>query len=347
MTGSAPVLVTGGSGFFGSALVRRLCGDGVPCRVFDIVDDPDRPPQAEIRLGDIRDYAVVENACRGIEVVHHNVAQVPLAKDERLFREVNLEGTENLLSAALSTGVRKVIYTSTSAVYGVPERNPVTEETPPSPADPYGRAKLQAESRCAEYAARGLDVTIIRPRTILGPGRLGIFQVLFEWIRRGVNVPVLGSGDNVYQFIHADDLVEACLLAAARPGSTAYNCGAERFGTMREGLETLCRHAGTGSRVRSVPRWPAEFTMQITSVLGLSPLGAYHALMYGRSLYFDITRARAELGWHPHYSNAEMLIDSYEWYVANHAQIADRRGASHHRSAVRRARALRLVEWLL
>lgn len=347
MTRSARVLVTGGSGFFGSGLVRRLCGAGVPCRVFDIVDDPERPPEAEIHLGDIRDYASVEQACRSVDVIHHNVAQVPLAKDERLFREVNLEGTENLLRAALRTGVRKVIYTSTSAVYGAPEHNPVTEDTPPSPADPYGRAKLQAEDRCAAFSERGLDVTIIRPRTILGPGRLGIFQVLFEWIRRGVNVPVLGSGENLYQFIHADDLIEACLLAADRPGSTAYNCGAERFGTMREGLEMLCRHAGTGSRVRSVPRWPAEMTMRVTSVLGLSPLGAYHALMYGRSLYFDITRAKVELGWQPLHSNAEMLIDSYEWYVANHEQIAARLGASHHRSAVRRARALRLVEWLL
>ena len=83
---------------------------------------------------------------------------------------------------------------------------------------------------------------------------------------------------------------------------------------MREALEHLCAHAGTGSRVEDVPMGLAVAGMQVTSALGLSPLGPYHSLMYGRSLYFDISRAKAELGWMPRYSNNEMLVDSYEWY---------------------------------
>lgn len=328
-------LVTGGSGYFGSLLLRKLRALGHGCAVLDIVDADDRPADVRFFRADIRDARAVEEAVAGVDVVFHNVAQVPLAKDRQLFESVNVTGTENLARAALAQRVAKVIYTSSSAVFGVPKTNPVTEETPPSPAEAYGRAKLEGEHVCRRYVEQGLDVTIVRPRTILGHGRLGIFQILFEWIRQGYNVPVLGRGDNVYQFVHADDLADACILAAGRPGPTLYNCGADRFGTMREALEHLCARAGTGSRVKRVPMGLAVAGMKVTSALGLSPLGPYHSLMYGRSLYFDSAKARAELGWRPRYSNDEMLFDSYTWYVENREAIERTHDASHHRSPVR------------
>ena len=327
-------LVTGGSGYFGSLLLRKLIARGHSCSVLDILDADDRPAGVEFFRADIRDYQAVERAADRVDVIFHNVAQVPLAKDRQLFESVNVAGTENLARAALARRVRKVVYTSSSAVFGIPERNPVTESTPPTPAEAYGRAKFEGERICERYARQGLDATIVRPRTILGHGRLGIFQILFEWIRQGYNIPVLGGGTNVYQFVHADDLAEACILAAERPGPTVYNCGAERFGSMREGLEHLCSHARTGSKVKSVPMGLAVAAMRATSALRLSPLGPYHALMYGRSLYFDIAKAKAELGWKPRYSNNDMLVDSYDWYL-KHRESTHSAGASHHRSAVK------------
>ena len=257
-----------------------------------------------------------------------------------------MAGTENVLEAARREGVRKVVHVSSSAVYGAPEVNPVTEDTPPAPREEYGRAKLGGEELCRAYEARGLDVTIIRPRTILGHGRLGIFQILFEWVSQGANIPVLGDGTNRYQFVHADDLANACVLAAGRPGSRSYNCGAARFGTMRESLERLCAHAGTGSRVRGVPRALASAAMHAFGAVGLSPLGSYHALMYGRSLYFDIGRARSELGWEPAYSNEEMILQSYEWYIKHRSEVLTRSGGSLHQSAVKQG-ALKLLRWIL
>lgn len=339
-------LITGGSGYFGSLLRDRLRQRGQTVRVFDRADADDRPGEVEFVRGDICDARQVNQAVAGCEVVYHCVAQVPLAKDKALFHSVNVHGTENLLRAALEANVRKVIYVSSSAVFGVPKSNPVTEETPPTPGEAYGRAKLAGENLCREFSQRGLDVTIIRPRTILGHGRLGIFQILFEWIREGCNVPVFGRGDNVYQFVHADDLAEACLLAAARAGPTLYNCGAAVFGTMREALEHLCAHAGTGSKVRGVPMAPAVALMQLTSALGLSPLGAYHALMYGRSLFFDIGKARRELGWQPRYSTDQMFAQSYDWYLQNREKLSHAHHASHHRSPVRQG-ILSLVKHLL
>lgn len=338
-------LITGGSGYFGARLRDRLRARGQTVRVFDLTDAEDRPAEVAFVSGDIRDATRVSVALAGCSTVYHCVAQVPLAKDRQLFHSVNVNGTENLLRAALTAKVGKVIYVSSSAVFGVPKTNPVTEATPPLPGEAYGAAKLEGENLCHRYARDGLDVTIIRPRTILGHGRLGIFQILFEWIREGHNVPVFGSGDNIYQFVHADDLAEACVLAAGRPGSTTFNCGAAIFGSMREALEHLCAHAKTGSKVRSVPMKPAVVLMNLTSALGLSPLGAYHALMYGRSLYFDIAKAQRELNWQPHFSTDQMFAQSYDWYLANRETILSSHNASHHRSAVNQGILALLKHW--
>ena len=329
-------LITGGSGYFGCLLRDRLVERGDVVRVFDLVDVEDRPASVEFVGGDIRDQAAIARACAGVDVVYHNVAQVPLAKDRELFWAVNCGGTENLLVAARAAGARKVVHTSSSAVFGVPRSNPVDETTVPTPMEEYGKAKLAAEDLIRRHVTEhGLDVTIIRPRTIVGHGRLGIFQILFNWVEEGRNIPVLGKGDNVYQFVHADDLAEACIRAAARPGFAVYNIGAERFGTMRQTLEALCRHAGTGSRVYSVPMGLAVAAMRLTSALGLSPLGPYHSLMYGRSLWFDVSRAKRELGWSSRWSNEEMICQSYDWYRAHKAEVLHGGAASPHRSAIK------------
>lgn len=328
-------LVTGGSGYLGHVLVNKLVEKGYTVSVFDLNDTEGRATDIQFFRGDIRDADAVSKACERQDVVFHNVAQVPLAKDKELFNSVNELGTQNLLDACFKQQVKKVIYTSSSAVFGVPKENPVTEETPPTPAESYGAAKLAGETLCFEYQKRGIDVSILRPRTILGHGRLGIFQILFDWIKSGNNIPVLGKGDNTYQFVHADDFADASILASLEEGAQIYNIGAEVFGTMRQTLEELCTYAGTGSKVKSVPLWPAVIGMNLTSTLGLSPLGPYHALMYGRSMYFDITKAKTRLNWSPRYSNVDMFRESYDWYLNNFAATTSSDQLSHHRRGVK------------
>src|SRR5665213_888807 len=145
-------LVTGGSGYFGSVLVQKLFERGYNVRIFDLNTPESLGPRMEFHEGDIRDSSAVSAACLGMDLVFHNVAQVPLAKDSKLFWSVNREGTRNLLESCKVQKVRKVIYTSSSAVYGIPKINPVTEETPPSPMEDYGRAKLAGEKICKESA---------------------------------------------------------------------------------------------------------------------------------------------------------------------------------------------------
>ena len=340
-------LVTGGAGYFGDLLTRKLLERGYSVRILDINLPADNYPETEVVQADIRDPHAVQSACEGIDVVFHNAAQVAIAINKALLWSVNRDGTRNLLESCARRAVKKVIYTSSSAVYGIPKTNPVTEETSPSPVEEYGRAKLAGETLCWEYGRKGLDVSIVRPCTIVGHGRLGIFQILFEWIYQGKNIPVLSDGKNTYQFVHADDLAEACIQASTRKGSDAFNCGTDRFGTMGEVLVHLCRHAGTGSQVKSLPMWPIVAAMNLAAALKISPLGPYHASMYGRSIYLDISKARTNLAWTPRYSNNEMFVESYEWYRANRtAVLAQAEAASQHRSAVEQG-VLKILHWFL
>ncbi len=340
---SRTVLITGGSGYFGTLLAEAALARGDRVRILDLeapVDDLD----AEVVRGDVRDRNVVRAACDGVDVVFNNVAQVPLAKDQELFWSVNVVGAANVLVAARDAGVAKVVHTSSSAIFGIPEHNPVTEETPGRPLEAYGRAKLEAETFCHAAAASGLDVSIIRPRTILGHGRLGIMAILFEFVAEGAPVFVFGDGSNRYQFVHAADLADACLRAGDRPGPETYNIGADNPGTMRETLTALAEHADTGSKIRSLPTGPAAAAMRSLAGAGLVPFAPYHWLLYGESLYFDTTKAQDQLGWHSTKSNAESLIESYEWFLAHRAELASRHG-SHHQSPVRLG-ALKLLKRL-
>ena len=338
-------LVTGGSGYFGSLLVQRLQAAGHQVRILDLNDADDRPADVEIVLGDIRDAATVAAALDGVDVVFNNVAQVPLAKDHHLLRTVNVDGTRLLLDEAARAGVGKVVHTSSSAVFGIPASNPVLPTTVPSPVEAYGHAKLAAEWACLDAAAKGLDVSIVRPRTILGHGRLGIFGILFDWIADGADVVVLGDGSNRYQFVHADDLADVCLLASQHSGPMIVNAGTDRFGTMRESLESLCAYAGTGSKVRSLPPRATSLAMRAAAGLHLAPFAPYHWIMYSKSLWFDIDHARDALGWQPKFSNEEMFAASYDWFVANRA-ITEQAGASHHRTTAKQG-ALRAVKWAM
>ena len=327
-------LVTGGSGYFGSLLVDRLLGHGHDVRVLDISDDADRAADVEFVHGDIRDRSVVERAVDGVDTVFHNVAQVPLSRDLRLLRTVNVDGTRLLLDASRRAGVGKVVHTSSSAVFGVPDTNPVLPTTVPKPEEPYGHAKLAAEWACLDAVREGLDVSIVRPRTILGHGRLGIFGILFDWVADGADPLVLGDGSNRYQFVHADDLADACIAAGETAGAGVYNIGTDRFGTMYETLDALCRHAGTGAQVRRLPARSAGFAMHATARIGLTPFAPYHWLMYSRSMWFDLDHARIGLGWEPRWSTDEMFAQSYDWFVAHRAATRDD-GASHHRRSAR------------
>ncbi len=160
-------------------------------------------------------------------------------------------------------------------------------------------------------------------------------------------MPVFDGGKNLFQFIHADDLASACIAAGQRQGFSVYNIGAKRFGTMAETLGAVIKRAGTGSHLRSVPRKPTELMMRGMGNIGASPLGPYHALVYGCSFYFDTTKAERELNWTPRYSNEEMICESYDWYRAHFTEYKNASNKrSHHKNPIKQ-RALAFVPAIL
>ena len=345
---NSKALITGGSGYFGETLVKDLLKRGYLCTVLDVNEpSPYLRDSIAFHKADIRNKNAVLNACKDVDLIFHNVAQVPLAKDNNLFDTVNRLGTKNIVEAGLRNKCKHFIYTSSSAIYGVPNSNPVFEGTIPSPQESYGKAKLDGENYCLQNRNRGMKISIIRPRTILGRGRLGIFQILFEWIYNGKNVPVFDGGDNLYQFIHIDDLSNACILAAEKNTESIYNIGTNNFCSMKGTLEALILHSKSKSKVKSLPSSLVVPIMRVMSFFNLSPLGPYHALMYGKSMYFDTKKAEEELNWVSRYSNEEMIIQSYEWYIENREMIlSNQLQSSPHKSAIKQG-ALTLVSRFL
>src|ERR1700677_4980814 len=176
-------LITGGSGFLGNLIARRLNSRGERVKILDVWEDSSRPKEIEFIRCDIRDRAGVAAAMRDVDVVHHNVALVPLAKAGEGFWSVNVEGSRIAAQEAVTAGVKTFIHMSSSAIFGLPKKRPSTDETPTGPIEIYGRAKLAGELAVREICGAGqLPLIVIRPRTILGEGRLGIFQILFQWI---------------------------------------------------------------------------------------------------------------------------------------------------------------------
>lgn len=318
-------LVTGGSGFLGNLIARRLLEGGERVRVLDLWRDKTQPTEIEYIESDIRDVEKVNMAMKGIDFVHHNVALVPLTKSGKNFWEVNVEGSRIAAESALRNGVQRFVHMSSSAIYGAPSELPITRTTPTHPIEIYGRGKLAGENAVKEvFSGTSTNVVVIRPRTILGPGRLGIFQILFQWISEGRNVYTIGSGNNPFQFIHAHDLMDAYMIAIQQKKSVDFNVGTENFGTLKQALENLIQFAASDSKVRSLPVFPSVNALRIADFMQISPLAPWHYLTYHKPFYFDLSPLK-DLGWRSAYSNDQMLSEAYEKFLMPEKLIYDSR----------------------
>ena len=327
-------LITGGSGFIGNLVARALHERGEQTAVLDVWEDETRPREIEFFDCSVLNRDGVRKAVHGVDIVHHHAALVAQTNAGRRYWNVNVEGTRIVAEEAARAKVRAIVHLSSTSVYGIPPSGAITANTPTRPVEPYGRSKLAGEEVMSEICrAHGIPLITIRPRATLGAGRLGIFQVLFEWVRENRNVYVIGSGDIKFQLIHAHDLMEFYLIALKAGRAGTYNVGTDRFGTLRSELEGLIRYAKSSSRVVSLPESLAINVLRLFHFVRLSPLVPWHYLTYHKECYFDIDPL-LKLGWRPRFSNAEMLQESYDWYCANAATINER-GRSAHRSPLR------------
>jgi nucleoside-diphosphate-sugar epimerase len=321
--------LSGGAGFLGLHLSRRLLADGHHVRTLDVVplDDAKLECSVEELRGDVRDADRVRALVEGADVVVHAAAALPIQASRESIRSVNVGGTENILQAARDAGVRRVVFISSTAVYGVPEKHPIEESDPLVGVGAYGESKIDAEALCRVAA---VHTTIIRPKTFVGPERLGVFEILFDWIREGRRIYILGRGHNRYQLLAVEDLVDAIVRAAASPAAAreTFNVGATEFGTVRSDLQALIDHAGSSSRLRPIPVKPAELVLRALELARLSPLAEWHYKTAHKDSFVDVSKAQRLLGWQPRLSNSETLIETYDWYLANRERVG-KAGVTH------------------
>lgn len=326
------ILITGGAGFLGINLIRYLDERGYALASLDVeeFDYPERD-RVELIKGDIRDKALLDRAMEGVDFVVHTAAALTLYAPEDSYT-TDVEGTRNILDAALRHEVKRVVHVSSTAVYGIPDHHPLYETDKLEGVGPYGQAKIQAEMICLEYRAKGLVVPVIRPKSFVGPERLGVFALLYDWAITGHNFPMIGSGRNRYQLLDVEDLCEAIYLTLTLPEervNDTFNIGAAEFTTMKEDYQAVLDHAGYGKKVLGFPAAPAIWGLRALDRLGLSPLYKWVYETASKDSFVSIEKAARELGFRPKYSNKDALLRNFRWYIENRAQFENASGVSH------------------
>jgi nucleoside-diphosphate-sugar epimerase len=213
---------------------------------------------------------------------------------------------------------RKVIFISSSSVYGVPPTSEaLTEDSSFAPFEAYGKSKVAAEDICRAYKG-DVDISIIRPRTIVGAGRMGILSLVFGWVGRNRPLMILGGGKNRYQLVSPQDLAEAVYrVSVASCSGEDFNVGTTRFGTLHQDLTEFLQGIGSRSRIHSVPGWFARAVLPILSATRLVPFVKYQYTMADRDVYFSTDKMQRILGWVPTQSNSNMLVEAFTWYQKN------------------------------
>lgn len=343
-------LITGGNGFVGTFLADYLLKLGHEVIILDVIDDKDRDQRTQFVNVDITDYDKLSHVMKGVDFVFHSAALVPIKKSGDLYKRVNILGTENVMRASAENNVKHVVHISSSAIFGNVEKADCPLSTDPknlNPVEIYGQSKLHAEEKVREYIQKSkkkeisTTYSIIRPRTVIGTKRLGIFQILFEWVSEGKNIFIIGDGKNIFQFIHVEDLCDAIYKSAVKGISEIYNVGSKFYYTLNETLSHLCKFSGTNSKVRALPKDVVIPILKILDTINLSPLAPWHYLTYHKDYFFDISKTEKLLDWKPKYDDKLMIEESYSWYLKNRHILQKNKSA--HKSVIKQ-KILKLVK---
>lgn len=331
-----PILVTGGSGFLGINLIRWLLAHGArDVRSIDLLpfDYPEATdPRVRTVIGDVRDPEAVATILKGCQSVVHCAAALPLCSEAEIL-STDIDGARIVAEASVAAGIQRFVYISSTAVYGIPDHHPLVETDRLEGVGPYGRSKIIAEGIVRNLDSDTFPVCILRPKSFVGPERLGVFALLYDWAYTGHGFPMIGNGKNRYQLLDVEDLCEAIGLALTHPDLTVvrdtYNVGAAVFTTMREEWQAVLDAAGHGKKIRTTPAKLVIAGLKVLEKLHLSPLYAWVYETAAQDSFVSVEKIQTRLGWQPRYSDIDALLRNYAWYIANLDQFRGKSGKTH------------------
>ena len=312
-------LVTGGNGYVGDYIVKKLTSLGESVYCLDLIESTNVREGVKYIQGSVLNRDLIDYLTSKCDFVHHNAALVPLTKSGLKFQEVNVNGTKNILDFSIKNKVSHLCHMSSSAVFGIPEELPLKNSSKRKPVEIYGKSKKDAEDLVMTYIASNpkFNCSIIRPRTILGTNRLGIFELLFKWISTGKNIFVIGKADEPFQFAHIEDIANASINSCLLKKKGVYNVGTLEFDSLKNDLRNLIEFANTSSKVIHLPESITINGLKILDKLKLSPFAPWHYLTYHKPFFFDSQYIYDELKFKPQGSNLEILIESYKSYLTD------------------------------
>jgi nucleoside-diphosphate-sugar epimerase len=189
-----------------------------------------------------------------------------------------------------------------------------------------------AEEVCLEYRHKGMCVPILRPKSFVGPERLGVFALFYDWAKDGRGFPMIGNGKNRYQLLHVEDLCEAiylCMTLEKEKVNDTFNIGAKEFKTMKEDYQAVLDTAGYGRKIVPLPAAPVILVLRFLEALKLSPLYKWVYETASKDSFVSIEKAEKVLGYKPKFSNQDALVRNFKWYLENIDKIKGHSGISH------------------
>lgn len=322
------ILVTGGTGFTGSHLTRRLLQKGHQVVVIDnqpgIFFDELKKMGADIHLGSVTDRDLIDRAMKGCEVVHHVAAafrKVNLPK--KVYWDVNVEGTRYLLQSALKQGVRKFVNCSTCGVHGNVKNPPACEDSPIAPEDYYQYTKYEGEKVVQEFVGKGMKVVTLRPAAIYGPGDPERFLMLYRMVNKG-RFFLFGQGKAHYHPLYIDNLVDAFELAAQseKENGEAYLIADEKSYPIKELVPAIAESLSVKLNIVRLPfrpLWLAALGCEILfKPLPIEPpLFRRRVDWFRQNRSFSIEKAKRDLGYQPRVDLKTGLAKTALWYREN------------------------------